>query len=105
MSPVSDTHTWPSQPAVDAAFELFTAHRGYVRDLVHRHPGDEYEPLRAMWLAEVFALDLLEEQMRQKLAGPVPTGVAGRRGRPVGEGTGAWLAGRSPSMPRNRGHQ
>jgi hypothetical protein len=101
---MSDLHAWPPQSAVDAAFELFAEHRDYVRDLVHRHPGDEYEPLRSMWLAEVFALDILEDGMRRRLAGPVPVGV-GQPRWPVGEDTDAWLAGKLPCMPRNRGPQ
>jgi hypothetical protein len=101
---MSDLHAWPPQSSVDAAFKLFDAHRDYVRDLVHRHPGDENEAFRALLQAEVFALDLLSERMRQELSRPEPVEPARHR-RDVGEDTRAWLAGQSPAMTRNRGRR
>jgi hypothetical protein len=98
---VSDLHAWPPQSSVDAAFKLFDAHRDYVRDLVHRHPGDEYEQLRALLQAEVFALDLLSEGMRQELCRPEPVEPAGRH-REVGLTTDAWLNSVPGSLRRNQ---
>lgn len=100
---MSDLHAWPSAASVDAAFAEFAVHRDRLRTLAHLHGGDDGKPVRAALLAELFALDDLEERMRRKLAGPLHAQVPERR--EVGEQTGAWLRGETGLMRRNRGPQ
>ena len=99
---MSDTHAWPSTSAVDAAFAEFAAHRDRLRDLAHLHGGDEGKAVREVLLAQLFALDELEQRMRARLAEPAAVEVPARR--EVGLSTGAWKRGEAP-MPRNRGPQ
>ncbi|MGX6605593.1 hypothetical protein ACWKSP_26195 [Micromonosporaceae bacterium Da 78-11] len=91
--------------AVELAMAEFVNHRARVRDMVHLYSGDANEPVRAVLMAEVFALDLLEQRMQEHLRRRVEeTASTGLPPRPVGEHTQAWRIGQAPYMRRNRGH-
>ena len=89
--------------AIGRAMAEFADHRNRVRDLVHLHRGDENQRIRDAMLAEVYALDLLEQRMMRHFHERAPEQTpAGLPRRPVGEDTQAWRSGQA-YMPRNRG--
>jgi hypothetical protein len=78
--PVSDQQT--AAAAIGLAMQEFADHRTRVRDLVHQYRGDENKPVRDALLAEVYALDLLEQRMlshlRQRAVEETPAGLPRR---------------------------
>jgi hypothetical protein len=67
--PVSDTHVWPTQSAVDAAMAEFGRFRDECRAHINDHDRDD--PLKAQAIAFVLGLDDVEHRMRMLLTAPV----------------------------------
>jgi hypothetical protein len=91
---VSDTHTGPSSPTVDAAMSMLRAFRDQVGDMARGFERED--PRRELLLAVWGGLDKVSDEMRKVLTTPVPA----RHG--VGETTEGWRRGQH-AMPRNRG--
>lgn len=101
---MSDTHEWSGADETGQVVADLRACEDRVRVLVHACDRDD--PDRAglveLWGALTQAADRLEQLT------PAPRPVAQKLRLPqrrVGEDTDAWLAGRAPSMRRNRGPQ
>lgn len=98
---MSDTHAWSGEDATRQVITDLRACEARVRVLVHGRDRDD--PDRA-GLVELWGdLSRVADQLEQLVPQPVALVKHRLSQRQVGEDTGAWLAGTTKFMPRNRG--